>query len=190
MIDFNRLTISDDYEKISLDVSINTSEEYLNFYISRIYVEYYKNRNAIGVPSEKAAIAFSNEDTSVVSYVGDFNIRTMREYEPKLSSFQGGLFYIIVVCKNESGQEVEIVRDIASVLDWRKVHSLGMQTIADFNSGCRKEKCDISDKLEEFVLVWHSLEFAVNAKDLDQIDRLWSRFISIGSRFGTQSCNC
>lgn len=192
MVNFNSLVISEDFKTISIDVSISNAQEYAGFHISKIYVEYYKNRNTLGVPSEKAALAYSNTDPSVREYSGTFSITTMREAEPKLVSFEGGLFYIIVVCESGTGTNVDVLRDVGSVLDWHKVYSLGMQAIMEFNSGCNRGTCFVPDYLEQFVLVWHSLEFAIAAQDVDQVDRLWSRFIAVGSAVGggSSTCNC
>lgn len=191
MVNFNSLSISEDFKKLSLDISISDAQESADYFIRHIYVEYYKNRNVLGVPSEKAAVAFDNEDSSVRSYVGDFNVSMLKELEPRVNTFEGGLFYIIVVCQSGEGAEADIVREIGSVLDWKKVYKLGMQAVVNFNASCNRGNCMVPDNLEQFVLVWHSFELAVKTQDIDQVDRLWTRFISLGSAgTGSSTCNC
>ena len=65
-----------------------------------------------------------------------------------------------------------------------------MQSIAGFTSGCSKGKCELPEYFQQLVLVIHALQLAMAAKDMDQMDILWSRFIQFSPLPGVASCNC
>lgn len=192
MISFNTLEFTDDNQNLSIDISIEDTETYAGYYISKVYVEYYQNRNVTGAPSDFAAVAFENTDTSVTSYSGKLSVEAMRTANPKVQSYSGGLFYVTVVCVDSADEDSDVIGETGAVLDWQKVYQLGMQLVASMSKGFGKGSCDVPEHLEQFVLVWHALELALNAQDTDMIDRLWRRFIEFTPALSSDSstCNC
>lgn len=189
MIEFKKVEISEDGLDISIDIKQEEYATQAGYYIKKIYVEYFKNRNADGTPSALAGIAFSATDKSTTEYTGDFNISTMQEHDPMLTTFSGGMFYIIVECASAEDEE-ETIYDTGAVIDWNEFYRIGMMVVANYASKCCEVKCEIPDDLEQFVLVWHSLELAMETLDMGMMELLWSRYVAFGHSNTKSSCNC
>lgn len=184
MVTFETLLFSDDMQ--SLDISCSVSGQ--GSYIKRIYLEYYKNRNATGAPSNKALLVWQENPASHVSSVDTVVYQTQLTLTNNgVDSFVGGLFYVLVHWEDANEDEYY---DIGAVLDWQKVYDLGMQSIAGFTNGCNKGKCELPEYFQQLVLVVHALQLAIDAKDMDQMDMLWSRFVQFSPMANVSSCNC
>ena len=175
-----------------IDAQIDT--EYAStHYISDVWVEYYKYRNADGAPNtDKAFRAYEYHEgaqkLTAVDLTVDSEDFTLEANG--VSTFVGGLFYIIVVCKKLE-DELDMTADLGAVLDWEKVYEIGMSSVAEITKSCKKN-CELPAFFEQFVIVYHGLELALDAKDLDQLDRLWGRFIAFSAPTGAlgSPCNC
>jgi len=206
MISFNELRFSEDLLSLEIDCELENTgsgEENEGYYIAAAYLEYYKNRNATGAPSSKSLIVFNNteDDETVKSFsrTGDnaVNKSELSIRDNGVSKFSGELFYLIVSCKKtvddsaeDDAYRYEIVNEIAAVLDWQKVYEIGMRYVASITNK-KLDNCNIPDNLEQFVIVWHALELVLESKDIDMLDRLWSRFVSFsGGAVAGSPCNC
>ena len=187
MITFNELSFSDDMQSLAIECSVDLTEN-PNAHIKRVYLEYFENRNAIGAPSSKSLLLFSDEDEpSPVTYVElEVNQTQLSKKDIGVDSFAGGLFYVLVHWEDEGEKEYY---GIGAVLDWKYVYELGMHYISKFALRCFKDRCELPEDFEQLVIVTHALEFAIQAKDLDQLDLLWGRFILFAPGIVSQ-CNC
>lgn len=189
MVTFEQLAFSDDLQSLNIECSVDTTEDQ-SAHIKRIYLEYYKNRNATGAPSSKALLVWEEPvGGSPVSHVETTVYETQLSMTDNgVNTFQGGMFYVLVHWQD--GNEDEHY-DIGVVLDWDYVYQLGMQAIAGFTAGCTKGKCEIPEFFEQIVLVVHALQLAMEAQDMDQMDMLWSRFVQFAPLGSNVSpCNC
>lgn len=199
MINFDALTFSDDLQELYIDCYVDdTQDPDEDWNITRIYLEYYKNRNATFAPSDKALKVFEGSSRHV-QLTGENPVKAS-QLSVELNGvgqFEGGLFYVLVettkITPAEDPEEepyVEHKYDVGVVLDWWTVYTLGMQQVAKMTKRCNAVSCDIPDYFEQFVLVWHALELSLDAQDADQIDRLWSRFLSFDTGSVGAPCNC
>ena len=113
-------------KNIFIDVEIPAIPSFAGYYISRIYVEYFKNRKSNGEPSKKAAVFLENDTDSVITFSGTFNIGDMKKSDPMVTTFKDGLFYVIVECSPMHNDAANKVIDIKAVLDEHRMYSLGM----------------------------------------------------------------
>lgn len=248
MVTFNELCFSEDVQSLSIDCSVEEGEG-----IEKIYVEYYKNRNTSGAPSDKALLVWekpvppepepepepeptsdpepeeNSEDSETETTLetesetnesegageeendgeneegegveGESDTEEEKYTEVKVTvdasqlsvskngvdSFEGGAFYILVHWKDADDDDHY---DMGLLLDWSYVYKLGMDSIAKFVHGCSKVHCEVPEYFEQMVLVIHALQLAIETKDIDMIDTLWSRFISFSPMNSVSSCNC
>jgi len=192
MVTFNDLRLSDNRRYMLINAEID--EEFAStHYISDVWVEYYKYRNADGAPNtDKAYLAYEYhegaEKLTAVDLTVDSENFTLEANG--VSTFVGGLFYVIVVCRALE-DDTDMTADLGAVLDWQKVYEIGMRSVTEITASCKKN-CELPEFFEQFVIVYHALELALDAQDLDQIDKLWSRFISFSAPNGAlgSPCNC
>lgn len=180
MVTFNELSFSDDVQSLYIDCNVESGE-----HIEKVYLEYYKNRNTTGAPSPKALLVWPGPSAEEVSVEVDASQLSISDNG--VDSFIGGVFYVLVHWKDS---EDEDHYDIGLVLDWSHVYKIGMDSIAGFVNGCSKKNCDIPEYFEQTVIAIHALQLAIESKDMDMIDTLWSRFISFSPMSNVQSCNC
>lgn len=201
MVTFN-LNFSNDLENLYItDIEIDQSYQD-DYYIHAVYLEYYKNRNVSGAPSEKALPVYQNPlppatvPTTSVKTISSITVSKsqLTEAQPGILQFKDGLFYVIVVCQNvDPSKDYDLVGDMKAVLDWNAVYARGMAIVDTALVGCKSGKCAVSDDLEQAILCWHSIELSMAANDADALDRLWSRFVQfspIGGAVGSSTCNC
>lgn len=196
MVKFNELQFSDDLKTLTIDCELEdtgTDEENEGFFISAVYLEYYKNRNVTGAPSDKKYTAYSyTSGTRLTSIELEIESSDLDYDTMGVAKFDEGLFYVIVSCKKyltdpEDEEEIEVVNEFGAVLDWNCVYNIGMKAIAAYENS-RDRSCNVPADLEQFAITWHSLDLAIEAQDLDMLDMLWSRFV--GSPFASKDCNC
>lgn len=183
MVTFDVLQFSDDMQSLNISCSVDGQGSY----IKRIYLEYYKNRNATGAPSSKALLVWQTGDLHLNSVETTVEVTQLSLTENGVNTFVGGLFYVLVHWENSDGDDFY---DIGAVLDWQKLYELGMQSIAGFTFGCSKGKCELPEYFQQLVLVVHALQLAISAKDMDQMDMLWSRFVQFSPIGNVSPCNC
>ena len=196
MIIFDTLQFSDDLTELYIDCKIDPAlDPDEDWNITKVYVEYYKNRNATFAPSPRALNVFEGSARRV-NLTGDNAVKASQldVVINGVGKFEGGLFYILVETANVDDSGIETYTtyryDAGAVLDWWAVYNIGMQQVAKLTKGGFGQSCDIPDYFEQFVLVWHALELSLDAQDADQMDRLWSRFISYDMGGTSSPCNC
>jgi len=191
MVEFNELRLSDDRSELILDLDV--VDDVQTRYIDSIYVEYYRNRSAlVGVPSDKAEEIYKQTDPMpklrtftmdviMDNFADDFGTKT----------WKGGLFYVYVIIK-DSADEDYMVSEIGAVPDWQAVYEIGMQYVADITHVIEKCISPITMEYEQFTIAFHALEYALEAQDLDMMDRMWSRlFVSgTGNVSSNLPCGC
>ena len=174
-------------------------------------MEYYKNRGTSGAPSSKALLIWENtepepdphggssdpggevvptddsSDAAVTNVKVKVDASQLSISENGVDKFEGGVFYILVHWKDI---DYDDHYDMGLLLDWSYVYKLGMDSIARFVHGCSKVHCEVPEYFEQMVLVIHALQLAIETKDIDMIDTLWSRFISFSPMNSVSSCNC
>lgn len=205
MVIFSELALSEDGSRLSVECSVRDLSIYDGMYIKSIAVEHYANAQVSGEPSEKAIRIFDNTDVdkadktakSVRTYLdaSDARVKTMFG----LSSFSGGLFYIIVECDGDLGAAVaglpcgyDETRDTGVILDWCLLYKIGMNYIAEMNCRCHSECRDLSG-FDGFVILWHSIRVASESKDLTMLKTLWKKFTRIvgtGGKHISSNCGC
>ena len=194
MVSFPTLQFSDDLKTLNVEVSMDEDAR-SDYFLYAIYVEYYKNRNVSGAPSTKAYKLFDNSenpDKTKYEYSGTMPDSVLNMATNGVDTFKDGLFYVIAICQNKT-DETNLVADAKAVLDWTAVYNRGMTIVNSALAGCKSGSCSVNEDLEQFVLVYHSLDLSIDANDADQLDRLWSRFISFSPINGNSSstnCNC
>jgi len=202
MITFTQLEIDpNDIDKLYYDVSIPTSSQ-TDYYITGVYLEYYKNRNVTNAPNPSTALVIL-DNTGTIAPVDKTKYRaygtvykSQLDYDTMgVATFEDGLFYLIVSWKNKDEElhPDDEAADVKSVLDWNAVYNRGMAFVDRALVGCKSGNCSINEDLEQAVMIWHAIEFAMAANDADELDMLWSRFITYSPLTGAQTgstCNC
>ena len=160
-----------------------------DYFLKGVYLEYYKNRNVSGAPSEKAVKVYENQTTTGYSYSGTVNESALPI--TGVDTFKKGLFYVIAVVQSKTDEE-DLQAEMTAILDWNAVYSIGMICVNDMLAVCKAGKCDVPDALEQVALTWHALELAMAANDADMMDKLWGRFILSDTAMPSSgsTCNC
>ena len=201
MVTFDDLRISEDKKTLSVKCHIEDYDIYDNMYIKTVYLEYYKNRGEIGVPSEKAVLLYnnSNNDSSVRSIalsVPDaiFDAQTMG-----VGTFDGEMFYIYVTCDGTLPASVATMScgydntvDIGIVIDWLMVYQIGMVFVSRMakNCGGNGGNCDLPEDFEHFILLWNALKLAIETSDWTQAETLWAKISHSGINKFYTDCGC
>lgn len=188
MIIFNQLALSEDRLTLNVDCEIDGSA-YPNSYIKYIYLEYYRNRNrnVTGAPSDRALCIWSEGETPSSSAEVEVNQSDLSS-DFGTTRFVGGMFYVLVHWIDADEEEHY---DIGVVIDWLWIYTVGMRAVSEFLHSGHGKTCDVPDHLEQFILVIHCFQLAVEAKNMDMMDKLWGRFIGFDSGSGiTTTCNC
>ena len=188
MVIFSELALSEDGSRLSVECSVRDLSIYDGMYIKSIAVEYYANAHVSGQPSETPIRIFDNAGAdNTVKYVRTYldasDARVKKMFE--LSTFSGGLFYIIVECDGELGAAVaglpcgyDETRDTGVILDWCLLYRIGMNYIAEMNCKCHSECRNLSG-FDGFVILWHSIRVASESKDLTMLKTLWKKFLRV-----------
>lgn len=194
MITFDDLRISEDKAMLTVQCHVSDYDIYDNMYIKEIYLEYYKNRGVIGVPSNKALKIFDNGtgDTSVRS--ASVNVSASSLSGMDLSSFDKGLFYVYVKCDGTLAPEVagmscgyDVTTSIGIVIDWYLFYGFGMNYVSRMARG---GFCDVPADFEHFILLWNALRLAVETSDWVNIEMLWERLIQTNVIAVASKCGC
>lgn len=186
MIVFDQLSLSEDRTKLDIECHINLDVA-PNSYLKSIYLEYYRNRNVSGAPSNKSMLVWKEKFGVPPETSADIEVN-QTESDFGTDTFIGGMFYVLVHWID--GDENEHY-DIGVIVDWQWIYTIGMRVVSKFTVACHNGTCDVPDNLEQFILVIHSFQLAINAKDMDQMDKLWSRFIeSVSGSYVSSTCNC
>ena len=204
MVLFNELKFSDDLKTLIIDCGIENAdaeEENEGFFISAIYLEHYSIRNVTGAPSDwaKEHPLYVDEGDYPTSKSLEIPISFLVSEQAPVTTFEKGLFYVIVECTRFDNEEplgstddpedyMTVINEFGAVLDWQYVHELGMKAVANYVFQYGKNSCDVPAELEQFTIVWHSLDLAIETKDLDMLDLLWRRFV--GYSVVSKPCNC
>jgi hypothetical protein len=198
MVKFDELRISENGEYLTIECRIEDYDVYSDMYIDTIYLEYYKNRGTIGVPSEKALKVFENtrQDKNAVKHVRVRLCLTQLPGNFGTSDFRNGLFYVYVnsdgnlpaaVAGMGCGYDVNL--DVAVIPDWKMLYEKIMPLVAKYASGCTP--CDDISGFGHLILMWYAFKYAVETCDWVTVDRLWGEFV--GDAAGAVSrggCGC
>ena len=203
MVVFNELRITDDYSKLVIDCSIENLGLYEGAYIKTIKVDFYKNATNIGVASDLAVTAYSDDGEEHLSDVmASVKLSDFSE-EAHVTSFEGGFFYVIVECDNLSSAALvaaaalpcgyDSTVDIGVILDWKLVYKSGMGYISKAASNCNK--CIPAGNFSNFIVLWHSLMFALAAGSYSTMSNIWDKFLrGFGAESGfvpmSSGCGC
>lgn len=194
MLTFDDLRFDDDVLNLHIECHLTDPEgEDANLYIKGIYLDYYKNRLPDDAASDKKYTVYEYETGG--SYLDDIvrvvNYDVLSVEENGVSEFKNGLFYVIVVIGSTQDDDYADAH-IGVVLDWNAVYQKGMAAVAGIAKSCEADRCAPPAMYEQFVIVWHALLLAIEAKDFDMVDRLWGRFLNVtpGAPVTGSSCNC
>lgn len=201
MVVFNELRLSDDKKKLIVDCFIENLNIYSNMYIKEIAVDYYKNVETSGDPSEHAITIYSNtgNDTSVKA------VSVCLKEEDLTSSFgtthfEGGLFYVFVICDGTPAASVASLpcgydedTEIGIVPDWELLYEIGMKYIMNMASSCF-DKCTDESPFMHFILLWNSLKMALSTCEYNVLEKIWDMILRTYRRDGTtmvvNGCGC
>ena len=190
MATFNILKLSEDRKSIVIDCATDTEASR----IEGVYLEYFQNRNVLGMPSDVAYPAYQRSEggISLTEWSGTVYEEQVKHPDFKFPSFEKAVTYVYVVTSVPGDDEERVYSStMGIVVDWDAVYETGMKAVAQLAHSCRN-KCESPMYFEQFVVLFHALYLAIEAKDADMIDRLWGRFISYspdGSYSGS-ACNC
>lgn len=184
MVEYNELKLSDDRSELSIDLGVDSSH-----YLGDIWLEYYKNRRTTNEKSSKAFMLRDwDGETEERSFSRDVTDSELSIDENGVDTFERGLFYVMVeVFDSDSDTPTT---EVAAVLDYDWLYAVGMNIIGKFASMPCDCKCDDHPEMKQFILVWHALGFALEAKDLDMVDKLWGRFVDISDNAAGSPCEC
>ena len=197
MVRFDDVHIADDYNSLTIKCHVEDYDVYENMYIKSVYLEYYKNRGTIGVPSSKAIEVYSNseDDTSVKSVYATIPVATLASSDIGTATFNEELFYIYVTCDGTLPAsvatmdcEMDATLDIAVVLDWKFLYEKGMRYIAALTD-CNLS-CDDPDGFESYILLWNALKFAADVCDWNQLERIWPKLVAMPTGVSVSGCGC
>ena len=185
MVRFNELRITEDRKCLIVDCEIEQIGIYSGMYIDSIYLDYYKNVDASGFPSNSAFLMYKNTD-------GNKKIRGKRismmesalsSTEFGIDSFKDGLFYVTVVCDGvPSEKTIELPCDsdmnvnTQAVIDWYGFYERGMGYISSMY-GCGADKCNIPAGFKDFVLLWNALKAAIATCNWPLVSKFWDRIL-------------
>jgi hypothetical protein len=197
MVRFDDIHIADDYSSLVVECHVEDYAVYNNMYIKSIYLEYYKNRGTIGVPSNKAIQLYNNAtpDTSVKSVRATLSVASLDAAEVGTSTFERELFYIYVTCDGTLDPSVssmdcdmDVTLDVGVVLDWQYLYQKGMKYIAGIAS-CRNT-CEDVDNFESYILLWNALKMAADVCDWTQLERIWPKLVAAPNGMSISGCGC
>ena len=208
MVVFNELRIAEDGGCLIVDCEIENVDLYKNMYIESIYIDYYKNTSAVTMPSDKAFLVYENKtgDTSVRAKRVSMSAVSLTRSEFGISSFDDGLFYVIVNCAGVPGSDIvnypcgtDNPQRIGVILDWRAFYQRGMNYVGAILGTCRKTNwCDSPDGFEDFIILWNALKLAIDTCDWTLVKDLWEKFLNAPFSIGasaqstgrTGGCGC
>ena len=208
MVIFNELRIAEDGGCLIVDCEIENVDLYKNMYIESICIDYYKNTSAVSMPSDKAFLVYENKtgDTTVRAKRVSMSVNSLARSEFGISSFDDGLFYVIVTCAGVPGSDIvnypcgtDNPQRIGVIIDWRAFYQRGMNYVGAILGTCRKTNwCDSPDGFEDFIILWNALKLAIDTCDWTLVKDLWDKFLkapfSIGastpSAGRTGGCGC
>lgn len=189
MVIFNELRIKEDGSCLVIDCEVENVDVYANMYIQKIYLEYYKKTSAASMPGENAFLVYENTlpDKSVRGKRVTLSVNALRFTHFGISSFDDGLFYVIVECGGEPLPEVSYmpctyddVRAIGVILDWKSFYTRGMQYVSALYGACgQKNFCDYPAGFEDFIILWNSLKLAINTCNWDLVASIWDRILAL-----------
>ena len=201
MVIFNELRITEDKSSLVVDCEVEGIDIYSGMHIDTIYVEYYKNALAIGVPSSKAIKIYDRDDDTEdrKAVRRCLNQTSLSVSDFGTDTFDKGLFYITVSCDGTLSADVvnypcgtDNTVDIGVVLDWQRVYNQGMVYAAQLALGTRCS-CTIPADFEQFVLFWNAFRLALSTCDYTQVAKLWDKFLKItgtGDSAISTGCGC
>lgn len=197
MITFDDLRISEDKKTLSVLCHISDYEIYDNMYIKEVYLEYYKNRGTIGVPSSKAIKIYENTQSSS-------SVRSLALSVPDsvldsgllgVSTFDKEMFYVYVICDGTLPASVATMgcgydetTKVGIVIDWLMVYQMGMGYVARMAKKCGN--CDLADDFEHYILLWNAIKLAVETTDWEQMEILWPILAHSGAGKPFNDCGC
>lgn len=209
MIVFNELRLNEDKSAIIVDCNVEAIDMYSNVYIKAIYLENSKNvsPSGVGTPSSKAIKIFTNDGGNPDKTVNALRLSYAAASIPDpaafgTSVFDAGLFFIIVQCDTDGSPSPALINasmyvcglddmtDVGVVLDWQKFYQVGMQHAAYIAVG-NCNSCDIPTGMEQNVLMWFALRYAIDTCDWTRLYDLWNKFLR--TALGTQvtgGCGC
>lgn len=196
MVTFNELRICEDGNNLVVDCEINGVDVYDDMYIQSIYLEHYKNASSVVMPGDKAYLLYDNEDndTSVRSKRIVFNKASLSSTQFGITSFDGELFYAIVICDGDLPAETSYMpcgaddtRAIGAIPDWGLFYTRGIGYIASLFDPCG-DPCQPTDEFEHFILLWNAFKLAIETCDWELVKDLWDKFrLAGGSSSSAQS---
>lgn len=198
MVRFDELRITPDKENLVIECHVEDYDVYSKMYIQTVYLEYYKNRGTVGVPSDKAILLFEN-DREDPTAVRSFRKRVNLDALPGnfgTQTFSDGLFYVYVVCDGNLPASVstmycgfDVPLDVAVIPDWKALYDRIMPLVARFAMDC--SPCEVPANFEHLILLWNAFRFAVDTCDWLQVDRLWDKLMGTQSDgYVPSGCGC
>lgn len=207
MVVFNELRLSDDKKKLIVDCFIENLNIYTNMYIKEIAVDYYKNVETGGDPSENAITIYSNtgDDTSVKAASVCLNMDNQsqkNEVAEKfgISNLKGGVYYVFVMCDGTPEPAVATLpcgydedTEVGIVPDWELLYEIGLKYIINMAGSCI-DKCVDNSPFMHFILMWNSLKMALSACEYNVVEKVWDMILRtyrrVGSTLVENSCGC
>lgn len=198
MVKFDELRISEDRQRMTVECHVEDYDVYAGMYIQSIYLEYYKNRGTVGVPSDKAILLFENhnDDPTVVKAVRKTITPVSIPPDFGTTSFDGGLFYVYVICDGDLAPEAATMTcgfdntlDVGVIPDWKMLYERIMPLVAKFADSCTP--CDDIPGFGHLILLWYAFKYAIDVCDWVTVDRLWDEFIGGTTGSGSAGgCGC
>lgn len=202
MIVFNELRLSEDKKDLIVGCGIEDLSIYDGLYIDTVYLEYYKNMQSSGSPSEKAILLYDNEKSGINEQALRicFNESLIPE-DFGTNKFEGGIFYIIIRCDGPSSALANLgtmscgfdnTVDIGVVIDWQMLYAVGMQYIAKLSTSCDSD-CPDSTGFSSFSILWNAIRLAAFTCDYNVLEKLWDKFMRISTKSGIRiasGCGC
>ena len=200
MVTFDDLRISADGDKIRIQLHVADYEEYANMYIDSVYLEYYKNRGTIGVPSDKAIELYkheapvgSGEEDKKHSLILETSVPSSEDWP---DSFRKGLFYVYVNCDGTLPVTVSSMpcgfddtHDIAVIPDWLEFYNDIMPQVAKLANSC--SPCEEFGDFEHLILMYNAFRFAVDACDWVNAESIWEDLMRLDRTVHSPSgCGC
>ena len=202
MIVFNELRLSEDKKNLIVSCGIEDLNIYDGLYIDTVYLEYYKNMQSSGSPSEKAILLYDHGETGMdeqaLQICFDESLITENFGTTK---FEGGVFYVIVRCDGPASALANLgtmacgfdnTVDIGVVVDWQMLYAVGMQHIAKLSTSCDFD-CADSTGFSSFSILWNAIKLAISTCDYNVLEKLWDKFIRISVKNGiriSSGCGC
>ena len=178
MLTINELKYTDDKETIVIDCQVDEPTVFRPM-VQVVYLEKYNNF------SENTDYTSTYPPTAygILNTTPHFQ-RTITARDMQMTDFSGSLIYVIIVY---TGPDNTLTQEVVPLVDWQLLYQYGLGLLASYYKKCNQ--CAVPDVLEEFIILWHAIELAIDTCDWTMLNKLWDKF-TLSGNVSSIPCGC